>query len=42
MKVFRFMSEEEFNKFNKGETLKNDKDHSKSSKSNSIGFCFFF
>lgn len=41
MKVFRFMSEEEFNKFNKGETLKNNKDHSKSSKSNSIGFCFF-
>ena len=41
MKVFRFMSKAEFDKFNKGETLKNDKDHSKNNKSQSIGFCFF-
>ena len=33
MKVFRFMSKEEFDKFNKGETLKNDKDIRSSIKS---------
>lgn len=38
MKVFRFMSKEEFEKYNKNLTLKNNKKHD--GKTNSIGFCF--
>ena len=38
MKVFRFMSKEEFEKYNKNLTLKNSKKHN--GKTNSIGFCF--
>lgn len=38
MKVFRFMSKEEFKKYNKNITLKNNKKHD--GKTNSIGFCF--
>lgn len=38
MKVFRFMSREEFEKYRNGITLKNDKKHEQ--KTNSIGFCF--
>ncbi len=40
MNVFRFMSKEEFAKFNKGETLYNYKQHDKN-KTTSTGFCFF-
>lgn len=40
MKVFRFMSIEEFAKFNNGETLYNYKQHDKN-KTTSRGFCFF-
>ena len=39
MKVFRFMSKEEFEKFNNGEILYNDTKHI--AKTASIGFCFF-
>lgn len=39
MKVFRFMSKEEFEKFNKGENLLNNTKHN--GKTDSIGFCFF-
>lgn len=38
MKVFRFMSREEFFKYMNGETLQNKKKHI--GKTNSIGFCF--
>lgn len=43
MKLFRFMSFEEFKKFYYGEELINNTDHSKdnNNKTNSIGFCFF-
>lgn len=41
MKLFRFMSKEEFDKFIEGEKLVNYKDHNKEGqKTNSIGFCF--
>lgn len=39
MQVFRFMSKEEFEKFNNGETLQNSTVHR--AKTNSTGFCFF-
>lgn len=39
MKVFRFMSINELNKFKNGETLINDTIHK--AKTNSVGFCFF-
>ena len=38
MKVFRFMSNDEFEKYRNNITLKNDKKHEQ--KTNSIGFCF--
>ena len=38
MKLFRFMSKEEFNKLVKGATLNNKKIHT--GNTNSIGFCF--
>lgn len=38
MKVFRFMSKEEFEKYNKNITLKNNTKHD--GKTNSVGFCF--
>ena len=38
MKVFRFMSKEEFEKFKKGEELVNNKVHT--GHTTSIGFCF--
>lgn len=38
MKVFRFMSKEEFEKYKNNETLKNTTKHK--AKTNSIGFCF--
>lgn len=38
MKVFRFMSKEEFEKYNNGEKLINKTEHE--AKTNSIGFCF--
>ena len=43
MKLFRFMSFEEFKKIDDGEELINNTDHSKdnNNKTNSIGFCFF-
>lgn len=43
MKLFRFMSKEEFNKYINGQTLTNITDHNKDNnqKTNSIGFCFF-
>lgn len=42
MKVFRFMSNDEFQKFKSGKVMKSRKDHSKShnGKTNSKGFCF--
>lgn len=40
MKVFRFMSKEEFEKFNNGEQLYNYKKHIEN-KTTSTGFCFF-
>ena len=40
MKVFRFMSKEEFEKYLKGETLTNATDHSKMHGSDAVGFCF--
>ena len=40
MRVFRFMSNEEFEKYISGEKLINTIDHRKNY-SNSIGFCFF-
>lgn len=39
MKVFRFMSNEEFMKYKNGENLYNNTKHK--AKTNSIGFCFF-
>ena len=39
MQVFRFMSKEEFERFNNGETLHNNTVHN--AKCTSIGFCFF-
>lgn len=39
MKVFRFMSKEEFKKYKKEKLLINNKKHN--GKTNSIGFCFF-
>lgn len=39
MKVFRFMSREEFKKFNTGEVLYNNTRHN--AKTSSVGFCFF-
>ena len=43
MKLFRFMSKEEFIKYSNGIELVNEVDHSKDrdKKTNSIGFCFF-
>lgn len=43
MKLFRFMSREEFFKYIHGEKLVNNTNHNKDRnfKSNSIGFCFF-
>lgn len=38
MKIFRFMSKEEFEKYQSGQELKNDKIHP--GKTNSKGFCF--
>ena len=40
MEIFRFMSKSEFKAYMSGKTLKNNKDHSNYSKSNSKGFCF--
>lgn len=42
MKLFRFMSKEEFIKYNNGEILVNTTNHKKENnrKSSSIGFCF--
>ncbi len=39
MKIFRFMSKEEFEKYKNNFTVKNNKKHK--AKTNSIGFCFF-
>lgn len=39
MKIFRFMSYEEFKKYMNGENLYNNKKYK--AKTNSIGFCFF-
>ena len=39
MKVFRFMSQEEFDKLQNGETLINTDNH-KDLNTNSVGFCF--
>lgn len=39
MKVFRFMSKVEFEKYKNGSVLKNNKKHD--GRTNSIGFCFF-
>ena len=43
MKLFRFMSLEEFQKYQNGETLTNNKDHYIEGEraTNSVGFCFF-
>lgn len=43
MKLFRFMSLEEFQKYCNGETLINNTDHNKdeNNKTASVGFCFF-
>lgn len=38
MQIFRFMSKEEFEKFNNGEILQNNTRHI--AKTNSVGFCF--
>ncbi len=38
MKVFRFMSYEEFKKYKEGQVLENNTKHS--GKTNSVGFCF--
>ena len=40
MKLFRFMSKNEFDKYLAGETLVNTTDH-RHKHSNSVGFCFF-
>lgn len=42
MKLFRFMSEEEFIKYNNGEILVNNTNHNKDNnrKTDSVGFCF--
>lgn len=39
MKIFRFMSKVEFEKYKNNFTLKNNKKHE--GKTNSVGFCFF-
>lgn len=39
MRLFRFMSKNEFNKYLNGETLENTTVHN--GRTNSIGFCFF-
>lgn len=39
MKIFRFMSNNEFEKYRSGETLRNNTIHK--GKTNSVGFCFF-
>lgn len=39
MMIFRFMSKEEFDKYNRDEVLVNTTEHI--AKTNSIGFCFF-
>ena len=39
MKIFRFMSKKEFEKYRSGEILENKTIHT--NKTNSIGFCFF-
>ena len=43
MKLFRFMSNEEFKKYCKGEKMLNTTNHNKDNynKTSSIGFCFF-
>lgn len=43
MKLFRFMSKNEFDRYCNNETLINTTDHNKDNnrKTNSIGFCFF-
>ena len=41
MKVFRFMSKEEFELLKSGKTLINKKDHKLTNKCVSVGFCFF-
>lgn len=38
MKIFRFMSNEEFEKYQKGKVLENNKKHK--GNTNSVGFCF--
>ena len=38
MKIFRFMSRAEFEKYKNNEVLKNDTKHI--GKTNSVGFCF--
>ena len=40
MKVFRFMSRKEFEKYLRGETLTNDTIHSQLHGSDAVGFCF--
>lgn len=40
MKVFRFMSNEEFEKYNAGKTLTNKTKHYRNTNTNSKGFCF--
>ena len=41
MKIFRFMSEKEFEKYKNGEELINNTDHHEmGQKTNSVGFCF--
>lgn len=42
MKLFRFMSNVEFQKYRSGKVMKNKKDHHKTNhnKTNSVGFCF--
>lgn len=42
MILHRFCSQEEFDRYMRGELLVNEKDHSKFSKSTSIGFCWFW
>ena len=40
MKYYRFMGETEYAKLMAGETLKSNKDWSKTCRTNSVGFCF--
>lgn len=42
MILHRFCSQEGFDRYMRGELLVNEKDHSKFSKSTSIGFCWFW